>query len=1242
MKRQILLTIHVRRYLFVLMIITAAMSVSAQQYTWDKLNSGTGYTLFSSSFADAQTGWAVGGNNGLLFEKQVSGLSGSPWFETVEAVTSEIAWILGDTEIIKTTDGGLTWVKYPGYYNDISFADALKGWSISSFSISKTLNGGESWTEQYSGNKFLNAIYALNDQYCWVAGDEGTVCSTADGGNSWTVQPTGITERLNDIFFISEKTGWAVGAGGVILRTSNGGVSWSKQESGITTDFNSVHFADSIHGGIAADRATILVTSDGGSDWSVKPELKWPPYDLAVIRFTDALNAYAVGVFGTILKTIDGGTTWKSISSGTTAWLNGMDISGESIWIAGNSNTILKLSNAFIAKTSDSGVTWIRQSGHTNSTLFGICATGTLTAYAVGGEGTILKTMDGGGSWVPQNSGVSTALNGLYMADNQTGWIAGNNGTILKSSNGGSDWIKLTTGTTDTLHAVFFKDMQHGYAVGSFGTLLITQDGGTTWNIRSVSVNHLRSVFFINEQTGFICGLNGTLLKTGDGGESWQLMDTNYPNHLFDVRFIQGTGWAAGSGGIILKTDSGGEIWTRQSEVSAEDIFSVSAINRNLAFATGRKGTLLRTSSLEDKAPPVVSLTKPVSGQVILRENEPVQVSGSVDEQRAVACMVNGEYVRVVNGALDTHVAVSPLRNSVVVKAADQAGNITVRDIPLSVKVNLPAEMRKYYLGGNHDLVNSHINSSNRYEVYIYEKPWIFEFSREMTEDLLVSKYGYAISISSGTKAYTLTWLARRNGRMTVLARTTRRLEPAGLQSGSVKGDEHILLQGDTLVFRMEGAYLGGFSWGATSSSGFVTVGSEAGTSLSPPELVAPLNNSVDLPLSFQLKWKKSKGATGYLVEVDDQTDFATPIISFPLQSDTVVQLTDMQYASKYYWRVAAVNASDTSEWSAVWNFTTLQRTVAPTVQASLIIVSEITSNSARISWTPGNGSQSVVFIKEGNGTVPALMDNFTYTAGPVFGTGSNVAGSEWFCVYFGTGSNFTVTGLQPLKSYSVRVFSLNGTPENEKYLNTEAPGNPTGFITECDRDFYGNNPAVHLYYKSDNVYDVEITLSHSCGTTTFKFMDIPVVNNSFTIQVNAWPNSGTMQGIMTADRKSASGSFNINIAYLHPLYGYPVQCGNRTGTWSASSDPCIPSAAGEIISERFGFYPNPACCRIHFEGLEPGWHLFSVFDSRGRLVKRVEGYQIEGLDVQDLPDGIYILRLDGEMKSEGRKFVKN
>jgi hypothetical protein len=117
-----------------------------------------------------------------------------------------------------------------------------------------------------------------------------------------------------------------------------------------------------------------------------------------------------------------------------------------------------------------------------------------------------------------------------------------------------------------------------------------------------------------------------------------------------------------------------------------------------------------------------------------------------------------------------------------------------------------------------------------------------------------------------------------------------------------------------------------------------------------------------------------------------------------------------------------------------------------PTVQAHNISFPSVKSNQASIAWTSGNGDKRVVFIKEGSTGTASPSDDATYTANSAFGSGSEL--SDWYCIYNGTGSSVTVTGLNQGTGYILQVFEYSGNPTSEKYLTSAADNNPRAFRT--------------------------------------------------------------------------------------------------------------------------------------------------------------------------------------------------
>ena len=104
-------------------------------------------------------------------------------------------------------------------------------------------------------------------------------------------------------------------------------------------------------------------------------------------------------------------------------------VSGTTGWIAGEYGTLYK--------TSDGGITWLRENAGTDEHLFSIFFTDELNGWACGSYGTIIHTTNGGTEWRKQEAGTSSNLNSIAFINGSTGLIAGSNGTILRTSNGG-------------------------------------------------------------------------------------------------------------------------------------------------------------------------------------------------------------------------------------------------------------------------------------------------------------------------------------------------------------------------------------------------------------------------------------------------------------------------------------------------------------------------------------------------------------------------------------------------------------------------------------------------------------------------------------------------------------------------------------------------------------------------------------------------------------------------------------
>ncbi|MEI2579931.1 DUF6519 domain-containing protein [Scytonema sp. PRP1] len=307
--------------------------------------------------------------------------------------------------------------------------------------------------------KGLLRIFFVNSQKGWVVGQKGDILATANGGQTWTPQTSGVTQDLWGVYFLTENRGWAVGDLGTILTTANGGQTWTPLQLADNNDLYSVYFANEQQGWTTGYSNDIFVTSDGGQSWITR-------------RPRETENFYG-GVFF---------------------------VNNQKGWAVGSA----------IATTSDGGQTWRLQASEVQGGANGVFFINDQKGWVIGNNGTILVTTNGGQTWTPQTSRVTAGLNKVFFVNDQKGWVVGDSGTILVTSDGGQNWTPQTSGVTENLRGISFASNQRGWVIGDRGSILVTSDGGQTWIPQSQPNNFSISGGRIYVD-GILCENEGTL-----------------------------------------------------------------------------------------------------------------------------------------------------------------------------------------------------------------------------------------------------------------------------------------------------------------------------------------------------------------------------------------------------------------------------------------------------------------------------------------------------------------------------------------------------------------------------------------------------------------------------------------------------------------------------------------------------------------------------------------------------------
>jgi photosystem II stability/assembly factor-like uncharacterized protein len=136
---------------------------------------------------------------------------------------------VGDSAVLKTTDGGVSWsvepTDAPVRPFNVTFADAQSGWAVfGNGTVLHSADAGLTWKRQSTGTtQALRGVGFANVQSGGAVGDYGTILHTSDSGETWIRQESGTTYFLSGLVFVDAQSGWVAGYGGTVLHTYDGG-----------------------------------------------------------------------------------------------------------------------------------------------------------------------------------------------------------------------------------------------------------------------------------------------------------------------------------------------------------------------------------------------------------------------------------------------------------------------------------------------------------------------------------------------------------------------------------------------------------------------------------------------------------------------------------------------------------------------------------------------------------------------------------------------------------------------------------------------------------------------------------------------------------------------------------------------------------------------------------------------------------------------------------------------------------
>lgn len=319
------------------------------------------------------------------------------------------------------------------------------------------------------------------------------------GMPSWRDVSTGTTHRFRGLAAIDRRVAWLAGTEGTVLRTGDGGRHWLdvSPPGASTLQFRDVEAWDAWHAvaltiGTGTD-ARVYRTSDGGRSWQLAFTNDDPNAFYDCMAFFDPRDGLAVsdpvdGKFR-LIATHDGGRSWTLVDpAGMPPALPGefgfaasgtcLVTSGHDAWIASGGGATTR-----VFHSRDAGQTWTvtdtpMVAGPTAG-IYSLAVSGLRTLMAVGGDFTAptarvdvaARSRDAGRSWTLSAVMPGGYRSGVAWADPDSLVAVGPTGSDA-SFDGGQSWATFDTGSFDTVQRGRDGTVWASGAAGRVGILL--------------------------------------------------------------------------------------------------------------------------------------------------------------------------------------------------------------------------------------------------------------------------------------------------------------------------------------------------------------------------------------------------------------------------------------------------------------------------------------------------------------------------------------------------------------------------------------------------------------------------------------------------------------------------------------------------------------------------------------------------------------------------------------------------
>ncbi len=381
------------------------------------------------------------------------------------------------------------------------------------------------------------------------------------------------------------------------------------------------------------------------------------------------------------------------------------------------------------------------------------------------------------------------------------------------------------------------------------------------------------AIKFVNQNVGYVIG-GDKIVKTTDGGNSWTIK-YSAGGQLNDIStYGDSAAWVVGSDKIV-KTIDIGESWNQQTFTPYHYLTNSSCVNSMVCFAFSPDGYLYKTTNGGLSAPDLNSPINKSTDQPLI-----VQLSWSSITQS------------------------NPFR--VQISSNSNFNNLDLDSTMSgkSIQIGTLSLISKYYWRVQEKFGNLF-------------SPWseVWSFQTTNGSPNLSSPPNNSVDVPTTT---TLSWndvTLSANSYQLQLSTDSTFLILAYDDSVISKNNIEIKnLFDNTLYYWRVRAKIKNVYGAWSSKWQFITLAKN-------PHLISPLNNILGSDINVKLNWSIADSANEYRVQVSVDSLFRHNIVDSSITTNSLQ--TKLDYGTKYFWRVGAINFNGQTYWSNYWNFTT-------------------------------------------------------------------------------------------------------------------------------------------------------------------------------------------------------------------------------------------------------------------------------------------------------------------------------